>query len=315
MRKGFTLIELSIVIVIIGLLTSAVIGAASLIRAANVQSTISSIRSLNQSVLAFKLEYDALPGDFIEASSYFVSGTQPDQVTDGNGDKTINGMRFGTAGVYNSSTGCNNSNYRITNVSVSDSRGWIPPDACSNGYYAAEWLSALDHLAAAEVVKWGVFDETSTTVVAGESFPRVQLPANKRNGLVGGIAFGFVPSSSSSTPYMSSGHKITLGLCGTEQGTNAYKHQCGLNAWDIRKIDEKIDDGKPFSGKMVNIGYNNDYRTAYVWGINHNGNETRGCGTGPEDLGGTNSYQPEQYWDTLDSNRRTICAPYIEAEF
>jgi prepilin-type N-terminal cleavage/methylation domain-containing protein len=60
---GFTLIELSIVLVIIGLIVGGVLTGQDLIRAAEVRATISQIEKYNTAVNTFYGKYDALPGN------------------------------------------------------------------------------------------------------------------------------------------------------------------------------------------------------------------------------------------------------------
>lgn len=88
--KAFTLVELAIVIIIIGLITGGVIGAQSLIEGAKKTKIISNISQFKNAIRAFYLEYESLPGDFNEASSYF--GTDCHAVPtrcNGNGNKLI----------------------------------------------------------------------------------------------------------------------------------------------------------------------------------------------------------------------------------
>ncbi len=62
---AFSLIELSIVLIIIGLLVAGVTGGASLIESAKIQNIINEFRNYRQSVYAFKAIRDRLPGDVI----------------------------------------------------------------------------------------------------------------------------------------------------------------------------------------------------------------------------------------------------------
>ncbi len=78
---GFTLIELSIVLVIISLIVGGVIGGKSLIRSAEIQSAITELGNIKVSVNTFKTQYDALPGDMRDAADYW-----PALTSNGNGD-------------------------------------------------------------------------------------------------------------------------------------------------------------------------------------------------------------------------------------
>ena len=63
MKKGFTLVELSIVLVIIGLLIGGVLVAQSLIDSAKIQSTIKILGQSDIAISNFKDRYRQLPGD------------------------------------------------------------------------------------------------------------------------------------------------------------------------------------------------------------------------------------------------------------
>jgi prepilin-type N-terminal cleavage/methylation domain-containing protein len=70
-KSGFTLVELSIVLVIIGLIVGGVVGGQSLVASAKSQKIIKEIREIQVGWNAFQLQYDALPGDFSEATDYW----------------------------------------------------------------------------------------------------------------------------------------------------------------------------------------------------------------------------------------------------
>src|ERR1700753_1576823 len=63
MRQGFTLIELSIVLVIIGLIVGGILVGQDLIKAAEVRAQISQIEKFNTAVNTFRGKFGALPGD------------------------------------------------------------------------------------------------------------------------------------------------------------------------------------------------------------------------------------------------------------
>lgn len=62
-KAGFTLIELSIVLVIIGLLVGGVLAGRDLIKSAEVRSQVSQMEKLNIAVNTFKLKYGGMAGD------------------------------------------------------------------------------------------------------------------------------------------------------------------------------------------------------------------------------------------------------------
>lgn len=71
MNKAFTLVELAIVLIIIGLITGGVVGAQSLIESGKRQSLIREFENIITSIRAFQLEYDSLPGDMADAYDYW----------------------------------------------------------------------------------------------------------------------------------------------------------------------------------------------------------------------------------------------------
>ena len=64
---AFSLIELSIVLIIIGLLIAGITGGASLIESAKIQSVINELTTYKQAIYTFKSLKDRLPGDFVDS--------------------------------------------------------------------------------------------------------------------------------------------------------------------------------------------------------------------------------------------------------
>jgi len=62
-QSGFTLIEISVVLVIIGLLVGGILVGVDLIKAAEVRATISQVQKYGSAVNAFRLKFNAVPGD------------------------------------------------------------------------------------------------------------------------------------------------------------------------------------------------------------------------------------------------------------
>jgi prepilin-type N-terminal cleavage/methylation domain-containing protein len=82
-EKAFTLVELSIVIIIVGLIIGAVSAGASVIQQAKIKNLITNIDKYLSATGLFKEQYGQYPGDFTKASAYW-SGA-----TNGNGNDLI----------------------------------------------------------------------------------------------------------------------------------------------------------------------------------------------------------------------------------
>ena len=67
-NSGFTLIELSIVLVIIGLIVGGVLVGQELIRAAGIRATISQVEQYQTAANTFFDKFGALPGDITPAA-------------------------------------------------------------------------------------------------------------------------------------------------------------------------------------------------------------------------------------------------------
>lgn len=70
-KNGFTLIELSIVLVIIGLIAGGIMTGRDLIEAAKVRKDIRLINEVRTAVNSFRIKYNALPGDMAAPWDFF----------------------------------------------------------------------------------------------------------------------------------------------------------------------------------------------------------------------------------------------------
>ena len=98
LNKGFTLVELAVVIVIIGLIIGAVIKGQELIDNARINSIVTQVNSYKSAVTGFQDKYGALPGDFAQAQAR-IPGCQAAgaNCANGNGDGTVGGVVAVTA--------------------------------------------------------------------------------------------------------------------------------------------------------------------------------------------------------------------------
>lgn len=94
MKRGFSLVELSIVLVILGLLTGGILAGQSLIRASELRAASTEANRYTTAVQTFRDKYFAMPGDFSTATKFWgtASGGCPagarsgTQTCDGNGN-------------------------------------------------------------------------------------------------------------------------------------------------------------------------------------------------------------------------------------
>lgn len=94
-RSAFSLIELSIVLIIIGLLIAGITGGASLIKSSELRSVMGEARGFSVAVNAFFTQFDGLPGDYdTKLSTNDKAGDGDDIIEYYNGDigKTGEGL-------------------------------------------------------------------------------------------------------------------------------------------------------------------------------------------------------------------------------
>lgn len=77
-RKGFTLVEMSIVLVIIGLIVGGIFVGKDLIEAANIRAQVKQIEKYTLAYNTFKLKYNCRPGDCVNATDFFTGTANGD---------------------------------------------------------------------------------------------------------------------------------------------------------------------------------------------------------------------------------------------
>lgn len=239
-NSGFTLIELSIVLVIIGLIIGGVLVGRDLIRQAEIRATIKQLEDFNTAANAFKTKYNCLPGDCPNAVEF---GFAPN--SNGTGDNVI-----GTGG----SAGCN-----------------MTETLCQTKEHTNFWY----HLAAASLISFSTQDFYSycafpcggaglaIALTAGYVSPPVKIKAAYQQprppaaGIPLSIPFtgGWIVVGRAQFDDTIGGgvfqeHSFILASPWTDGilGGLSGPIFIGYAPADIHAIDTKIDDGLPFSG-------------------------------------------------------------------
>ncbi len=226
-KSGFTLVELAIVIVIIGLIVGGVVGAQSLIATAKINSVIKELNSYSTAVKAFQLEYNSLPGDFKDGYDYWSSEAECGNYEAGYGGYACRGNGDKKLNVYGGAEGSANSQ---------------------------ESFIAWKHMQWAGILNLGLSGVHSTA-------NRVPFGASPGSEIGGESIWNVVTQNG--TPYFMLYRQETAGSYG------------GASPIQSKKIDKKIDNDNPLTGKVTarngwNCIYNSEYNVGGFNGADSN---------------------------------------------
>lgn len=219
-RHGFTLVELSIVLVILGLLVGGVLAGQSLIRAAELRSVTTDLQRYHTSVYTFRDKYFALPGDMTNATAFW-------------------GVRAGTG----SDVTCHQTVGSTTGTCNGNGDGSIESIA-GDSATLGERYAAWQHLARAGLIE-GSYTGASTSSSSAGTAISTNVPRGKLSNSF--FAFGWISGPvSGSTQYFDGSYNINILGMGTT-GTPPLKPE---EAWNL---DVKMDDGRPGYGVMWSL--------------------------------------------------------------
>lgn len=88
-QTGFTLVEISIVMIIIGLLIGGTFAGMKLIENMQVNRTVQDLKAIESAALTFKDTYGRLPGDIVNPASRLPNCTAAPCAVGGNGDRSL----------------------------------------------------------------------------------------------------------------------------------------------------------------------------------------------------------------------------------
>jgi prepilin-type N-terminal cleavage/methylation domain-containing protein len=219
-KKAFSLIELSIVLIIIGLLVAGVTGGSSLIKNAELRGLMTEARGYQTAVNAFNERFQALPGDF----GSLIGGAF-----------TLNASGSG-AGVNSGSTG--NNNNRIEFYAPGAAANTVPNRMESN----IAWQQLKNGGFVDATVTPGSSD-TNGGAYDTDLTPGTSIPGSKAKNV--GWIFDFVGSQN-----------VVIATASVVANIPANINQVAATATnvivpiDALSIDTKIDDGLANDGKV-----------------------------------------------------------------
>ncbi len=237
-QAAFSLVELSIVLVILGLLTGGILAGQSLIRAAELRAIPTEYARYSAAFNTFRDKYFALPGDMIIATQFWGTATGA-AACPGNNP---------TAARPDARTCNGDGDGRVVHVSAGG--------ANQNEAYAA-W----QHLANAGLIE-GSYSGVNNTVGSGVPYSAgvlggFNVPSSKMsNAAWGTFTLGLVDPSGTGTIDGEYGNALMFG----QRSSGAlWPDGVPLKQDEAWNIDTKMDDGKPGSGKVVTAETHNIY--------------------------------------------------------
>jgi prepilin-type N-terminal cleavage/methylation domain-containing protein len=223
-NDGFTLIEMSIVLLIIGLIVGAVMLGKTLIRQSQVMSVTTDVQTYIAATKQFQQKYGMLPGDFTGAQALWGINPYCSWHGQGTGTQTCNGDGNGQVG---GGSGTSDEEY--------------------------ETILFWQHLANAGLIAGSYSGSESSGGDGFYSIPGTNVPTSKvRGGGYSIVWVGNYPADYCCAAGMFAANYGHIIIFGAQNSWGAGQTNAAvLTAVEAASIDAKIDDGLPGTGNVM----------------------------------------------------------------
>jgi prepilin-type N-terminal cleavage/methylation domain-containing protein len=224
MNRGFSLVELSIVLVILGLLTGGILTGQNLIRAAELRSVVTQLRQFQTATMTFRDKYFALPGDIANATQFW--------------------------GYSNGVTSCtNNTGAANATNGVCDGNGNGHIRLSNNGANAAsEAHQFWRHLAASGMVE-GTYTGIAGSAGHSHCVSGQNCPAARLTNSMWGVRY--LPAAASTSTHFQLPGDLPANHFTIGNNPNSWPQTSVLKPEEAWNIDKKMDDGRPAYGNVM----------------------------------------------------------------
>lgn len=267
--RGFTLVELAIVLVILGLIVGGVLLGKDLIKSAEIRSAISQFTRTQSAITAFRVKYNCLPGDCANAVSIW--GRNSNITNDSCASINVAQSTAWNAAPYEVGT-CNGDGNGVYDTSSGREQvvAWqqLSNAGLVEGNYKGGSLSgsgAANLTPDVHVPRAGLKHEANSSYgVPGENVLAINSPL---------IQSRYSPRTSSEIAnWYNNEHYISLGSILLPGGASPNYISGGMFPSTAKEIDLKIDDGLPTTGLLLSETYGcavgggttNEYRLGYT---------------------------------------------------
>lgn len=235
-RKGFLLIELSIALVVIGLLFAGISGGTALIENAKINSTISQLNSLKNAIQVFTNEYGLPPGGLTNTLNYFENSMYQDNATNPHTClRTGNEEKIAAEGTANT---------QISGQKTAANTE-IKPISWTNGVATVKTTITYSSIALCQLHASKHVDLGKNSIVSiNNMVPGVNAPAAK---IAGQSSIIFITNTIDHTQNLMIGNANN-----TTKWDGTYEKITGnVPGTILSKLDRKISTGEPETGALM----------------------------------------------------------------